>query len=173
VETRSRSSCASPRRSRGAGRARADDPAGSLRYDQLRPRPLAAGRLESLRTVLSYRALYVRRGAAAPLLSPGLGGGRLLVYYPDAELSDGAAELETRGFFDVFNTPPWDSWVALFRDEGAADVSYREYLLAWVPPAFVALAGRGIDVNPEGCIAWLADTDTPVARELRTRDLLR
>lgn len=78
-------------------------------------------------------------------------GGRLLLYFPDAELSDGAAETETGGFFDVENVPPWDTWIALFRDEDA-DVSFAECLIGWVPQEFVALAGRGIRVNPEECI---------------------
>jgi hypothetical protein len=25
------------------------------------------------------------------------------------------------------------------------------YLVAWVPPDFIALASGGVDVNPEGC----------------------
>jgi hypothetical protein len=44
--------------------------------------------------------------------TPGLGAatdlhqGRLLAYFPRAQLSCGAAEFETDGFFDVDNTPP-------------------------------------------------------------------
>jgi hypothetical protein len=38
-------------------------------------------------------------------------GGRLMVYFPDAALADGAAEVQSRGFFDVHNTPPWDTWI--------------------------------------------------------------
>ena len=31
--------------------------------------------------------------------------GHLAVFYPDAQLADGAAEAETGGFFDIHNTP--------------------------------------------------------------------
>jgi hypothetical protein len=94
-------------------------------------------------------------------------GGRLLVYFPDADLADGAAEAESRGFFDVHNAPPWDTWIALADDRlRVADVSYQQYVLAWVPPDLVACAAAGIDVNPEECIAWLEKADVGARDEL-------
>ena len=77
-----------------------------------------------------------------------LRGGRLLVYFPDAELADGAAEAESRGFFDAFNAPPWDCWVALLRDDRGEDSSYSVYVLSWVPRVLLDLASAGIRVNP-------------------------
>jgi hypothetical protein len=70
--------------------------------------------------------------------------GRLLSYWPDENLACGAAEVQSLGFFDADNTPPWDLWVA-FSDR---------MLLSWVPGELVEIAQRGIDINPEGCIAW-------------------
>jgi hypothetical protein len=70
--------------------------------------------------------------------------GRLLLYWPDENLADGAAEYSSNGFFDVNNVPPWDIWV---------DFSERT-LVSWVPPAFIEAAQMGIDVNPENCIRW-------------------
>ncbi|HVG45588.1 MAG TPA: hypothetical protein VM890_12695, partial [Longimicrobium sp.] len=67
----------------------------------------------------------------------GLAGGRLLVYVPDADLTDGAAELESGGFFDVFNTPPWDTWVAFATDLAAPNDWNANYLIAYVPPVFL------------------------------------
>ena len=61
-----------------------------------------------------------------------LKGGRLLVYFPDADLADGAAEASIGGFFDVNNTPLWDTWVAMFRD-AEGDESFADYVVAWVP----------------------------------------
>ena len=101
-----------------------------------------------------------------------LRGGRLLVYFPDAELADGAAEVESSGFFDVFNTPPWDTWVALRRDERGEDRGYSVYLVSWVPSVFLDLASAGIGVNPEECILWLHDADVPLSAELRERGLI-
>ena len=73
--------------------------------------------------------------------------GRFVAYPPEDNLSDGAAEVQPLGFFDVDNVPPWDTWIAL------AD----RYVLAWVPPLLFGFARRGIEVNPEGCIKWADD----------------
>lgn len=150
-----------------APRADVANPLECLRYDQLRPRLLEVDRGASVRGVVSHRETYVDRSLAPVTSVDGLAGGRLLAYYPDAELSDGAAEFETRGYFDVNNTPPWDTWVALFGDPSVTIDSYRVFLIAWVPPAFLDLVVRGIEVNPESCIAWLADVQFPVARQLQ------
>jgi hypothetical protein len=92
-----------------------------------------------------------------------LGGGRLLVYYPDEELADGAAEEASGGFFDVENVPAWDTWVGLYQDERGED-----YLVSWVPPSFREIVGEGIRVNPEECIHWISETDVPLLAYLRS-----
>jgi hypothetical protein len=96
-----------------------------------------------------------------------LAGGRLLVYFPDEQLADGAAEAETRGFFDADNVPPWDTWVGLYADERE-----EEHLVSWVPATFIESVARGIWVNPEECIRWLDESDVPVTRALRLHGLL-
>ncbi len=73
-----------------------------------------------------------------------LKGGRLLLYSPSENLSDGAAEVTTMGFFDADNVPPWDIWVHYS----------QAALISWVPPQLLSLTQDGIDVNPEGCIRW-------------------
>jgi hypothetical protein len=86
-----------------------------------------------------------------------LEGGRLLVYFPDLDLADGAAEVESGGYFDVNNAPPWDTWIAMVLDAG--DNAKSPYLVSWVPQEFLGAAQRGIDVNPEQCILWIEDAD--------------
>lgn len=87
-----------------------------------------------------------------------------MVYFPDQSLSDGGAETESQGFFDVYNTSPWDIWVAFVSELGNKDISHSEYLIAWVPPAFVELAGAGIRANPDECILWLDESEVSLAR---------
>jgi hypothetical protein len=84
--------------------------------------------------------------------------GKLLVYFPDADLADGAAEAETNGFLDVHNAPPWGTWVGYFED-GNDDQSYSSYLIAWIPSSLAHLVDGGIEVNPEACITWLDETN--------------
>ena len=79
--------------------------------------------------------------------------GRLMIYEPDINLAHGLEESETRGYVDIDNIPPWDTWVDYIYEANA------NYLLAWVPGLFVALVTEGITVSPEKCIRWLDDTD--------------
>ncbi len=74
----------------------------------------------------------------------------MAVYFPDEQLADGAAEAESRGFFDVRDTPAWDTWIGLYVDRQRGD-----YLVSWVPNPLIPLVGLGISVNPMDCIAWL------------------
>ena len=74
--------------------------------------------------------------------------GRLLLYSPEDNLSDGAAEYVSFGFFDVDNVPPWDTWVTMF----------GKHLVSWVPPQLIRSVQEGLDVNPEQCIMWADDS---------------
>jgi hypothetical protein len=104
-----------------------------------------------------------------------LGGGRLLVYFPEDNLQDGAAEVSSRGFFEEWNLPPWDLWVAFFCEGPPPRRRFpgrTRYLVAWVPLELEPLATRGIMANPEACIIWIDDFDGPVRRMLRESGIL-
>jgi hypothetical protein len=47
-----------------------------------------------------------------------------------------------------------------------------DFLVAWVPPAFIELANGGIEVNPEECIVWLDTLDNPFTRALKRLNLI-
>jgi len=113
-----------------------------------------------------------------------LADGRLLVYEPDMNLCDGAAELSSNGFFDVDNVPPWDTWVGCIygtreqpatqgQREGETNRPWRAptshlYLLSWVPPPFLTLVAEGIWANPEECIRWAVDVEHDFIRQLQS-----
>jgi hypothetical protein len=139
-----------------ATRARSSEPASSLRTLDLRPRVLEASYPHAVSSVCLYResALAAERRAGRVHEVDATADGRLLVYFPDADLCDGAAEAESRGFFDVHNCPPWDTWIA-FCEVPEEDRSFRNVVVAWVPAILVADAERGVYVNPEQCIQWL------------------
>jgi len=124
-----------------------------LRSPFLRPDPFVypqspAEQARIVETVAEKRADQLRVGHRYPLaLLDNLAGGRLLQYAPDENLCDGAAEYSSKGFFDVTNVPPWDTWICFV----------EPYLVSWVPPRLLDLASTGIDVNPEGCILWAPD----------------
>lgn len=88
-----------------------------------------------------------------------LRGGRLLLYAPQDNLACGAAEYSSKGFFDVDNAPPWDTWMLM----------RGKYLVSWVPPQLIRLVQEGLDVNPEQCILWADDPSVskePIATTL-------
>jgi len=70
--------------------------------------------------------------------------GRLLVCWPAENVSDGASEVASLGFFDPNDIPPWDTWI-----------HYAEgKLTCWVPESQITLAQNGIDANMVQCIEW-------------------
>jgi hypothetical protein len=137
------------------------------------------------------RAQLLRRDGQYPdVNSDALVRGRLVLYYPDVSLADGAAWQESQGYFDIDNVPPWDSWVCFIYDElrqrslddrlrpearhGPLDheASYASYLVSWVPPEYVARVDLALYVNPEQCIGWVDDVDTAFTRQLREVGML-
>ena len=107
-----------------------------------------------------------------------LQGGRLLAYFPDDNATDGVADVESEGYFDV-NIPPFDTWVWFVHDrqdieysDGSVHEMEANHLVAWVPPDFIELVNRGIEANPEKCIVWLDTLDTAFVRELRRLKLI-
>ena len=70
--------------------------------------------------------------------------GRLLIYAPCENVSDGASKYASKGFCDEYDAPPWDSWLHY------ADCE----LISWVPAVLIPLAQDAIDANPVACIRW-------------------
>jgi len=141
-------------------------PATCLRSPDTRPRLFTTSHLDTAAEALRHR--YPTPLPVTPMGD--LQGGRLLVYFPDLDLCDGAAEVESRGFFDVNNAPPWDTWVAFVH---YPDDSERSFLVAWAPPAFVQLANAGIQVNPEECVKWLDDSDVDLKKQISGYPIVR
>lgn len=147
-------------------RSKLSSPASSLRTMELRPSLLEKNRVSAVEFVVNTRELHGLPEIREATIPDRLAGGQLLVYFPDDDLACGAAEYETDGFFDVNNVPPWDTWVTYI--ENAYNGEYdTEYLVAWIPREFVELANRGVYVNPEQCIQWLAHTRLELAAVLR------
>jgi hypothetical protein len=158
------------------------------RGEDLWERPVAE-RQGLVAQVAAARAEALRRQGGYPS-EPAfdLGQGRLVLFAPDETLSDGAADFGTHGFFDVENIPAWDTWLWYAEDaertaayhrwlaEGRPRTSgppgFASYLVSWVPSHLIGLVDYGLQVNPEGCLAWANDVDTALTRELRDWGLL-
>jgi hypothetical protein len=70
--------------------------------------------------------------------------GKVLLYIPCENVSDGASKYASDGFFDAYDCPPWDTWLYY------SDCT----LMSWVPETLLPLAQAGIDANPVECIKW-------------------
>lgn len=79
-----------------------------------------------------------------PDLAAAQSKGRLLLYWPMENVEDGAASAGSRGFFDIEDSPPWDTWFLYARGS----------IFCWVPESLVQNAQAGIDANPVDCIHW-------------------
>lgn len=103
--------------------------------------------------------------------------GRLLAFSPDNTLSDGAANFNTDGFFDDDNIPPWDTWIWYATNDPVNNFEgWRgcdSYLLSWVPDSLIEVVVSGIWVNPEECIRWADDLDTPFIQQLKEAGFIR
>ncbi len=153
-----------------------NDPANSLRTAELRPPSFlqldtVARREAMMDTLVEKRFKLLRfNGKYRILPAKGLAGGRLVVYDPDQNRFDSMALVESFGYFDWDNLPPWDTWIAYVRDEERErqGLSHASYLVAWVPPDLIERADAGIRANPERCLLWASDLDTERARQLES-----
>jgi len=74
--------------------------------------------------------------------------GRLLIYEPWENVSDGASQVASLGFFDPNDAPPWETWIHY--GDGR--------LVCWVPKLLIKLAQDGIDANCVQCIRWAGES---------------
>ena len=125
-------------------------------HDYLRTKSLTPVSIDLLDTdraavveQLSERRAQLLRdlNAYAQVSSCELANGKPLRYEPDFNVSDGASQDSTYGYFDRNDAPPWDTWIC-FTDRS---------LISWVPPSLVDLVRLGIDVNPFDCVGWVDD----------------
>ena len=101
------------------------------------------------------RAANLRaRGVHPSAVTGVLAGGRVMVYFPDEQLADGAAAEASGGYFDLDNVPPWDTWIWIEDSPPHAQAGFKWWIATWVPPALVGHAERGRSVNPEQCLQW-------------------
>ena len=119
----------------------------------------AVQRVIDLRFELRFTNLAPDRAAD---FSADLCGGRLLAFYPQVTIFDGFAAIESDGFFDPANVPPWDTWIYFIDD----------FLISFVPQRFLTNAECGLITNAEECIVWLRDVDHPFVQELKNHQLV-
>lgn len=123
------------------------------------------GRAPCIQVIFEERRklLHLQNTPILPIGSD-LGDGRLLAFFPDWSLFDGAADAESHGFIDHMNFPAWDTWVYYGSENHSFQNSFEKhsvinYLISWVPPQLVKAVDDAIRVNPEESIMWLTDVN--------------
>lgn len=90
-----------------------------------------------------------KRMVSDELLYRDLYRGKILVIKYGENISDGAAEPETDGFFDEWDLPPIDTW--FYNDYS---VARGGILFAWIPEKFIELADKAIEVQFLNILNW-------------------
>ena len=90
----------------------------------------------------------------------GLANGRLVLLYMSDTLCDGIGPIESKGFIDECNFPPWDTWIYYGREPQRPHRKYceirdTEYLISWVPPQAIPLVNETILTLAEQCLQWV------------------
>lgn len=151
------------------------EPRDSLRSDELKPEFVcnenlylydSAKRIKDIRQLLEKRSKLLGKEIASVATEADLKGGKLIVYFPDENVFDGASEVASMEFFDGEDEPAWDTWVGLFRDYK------REYIVSYIPPQFLSLVNDGIEVNCVDCIQWIDNSTTKLAIKLRQKGII-
>lgn len=71
--------------------------------------------------------------------------GRLLLADFEITNHNEATEIESNGFFDWADNPPWDLWLGV----------YQNQLLSWIPPQFVETVERSMLVECMDMFRWM------------------
>lgn len=80
--------------------------------------------------------------------------GRLLAVYLDESQVDGVAEKVTGGFFDLYDVPPWDTWISILYDVLSSDPNRRTLLLVWIPYAMTERVQMAMNSIVSDYMTW-------------------
>jgi hypothetical protein len=90
-----------------------NDPKNSLRSIEPRDHDFyLAARDSRVLSIKMQRIEYFQKSGITNLQpTKDLQGGRLLIFEPDMTVFDGASENASQGYFDIYDVPPFDTWV--------------------------------------------------------------
>ena len=77
--------------------------------------------------------------------------GKILVFYPELSLNDGLMSIESEGFIDEDDCPPWATW--FYYSPEIDDDGSRLY--CWIPQAFIHIVDSAMESDQYSCLRWL------------------
>jgi hypothetical protein len=94
--------------------------------------------------------------------------GKIIVYFPDINLFDGASEIESEGYFNFIDCPPSSTW--LYYHEGGE--ALLRHIIAWIPSDYLEKATIGVLVVCCGAIEFLDELDN-LTYKTELQDILK
>jgi hypothetical protein len=76
--------------------------------------------------------------------------GKIIAHETGVTTCDGLAEAESRGYVDIYDLPPADTWIYITPSTNTS----RAILYCWVPVWFEEEMRSAMMVNPQGCYEW-------------------
>jgi hypothetical protein len=114
----------------------------------------------------SLRGALVHARNPYPLTETSLAKeGKLLLSAPHMGFLDGNTSAVTGGYIDIYDAPPWDTWLDVVDEVDIPDY-YDTFLVAWVPMIMVSLVEVGIRTSPGRFLAWASDVNSKYTRQL-------
>ena len=132
----------------------------NYRSPSLQPSFLGSDRFATIESVARRRSTLLKRNAAKSENSSF--GGRLVSIFIDESHTDGVADKATNGFFDLYDIPPWDTWIAMGHSHRTNDATKETFLLAWVPSEFISRVDDAIGASVSSSIVWTDTTPTDI-----------
>ncbi len=159
-----------------SSRINPEEPATCLRSFDLRPPgSWLLSRLDLsweyiVNAVAQERGQWLHNFGELPI---GLQSGRLLMATSITDgTEDGATEVETQGFFDIEDLPPWDTWLCYLPGDPSNPRYRHGCLVSWVPCEFIEVVEAGMEADCMDCLRWADNEDTTFTRQLREAKIL-
>lgn len=122
--------------------------------------------------VASERVKLLREYGGYPKdVAPGLAAGRLLLHDPNGTDWSGGSFVASGGLLDVYDSPPWDTWITLIREEYPGP-EWNVFVVAWIPPTLIDVVEEGIRCCAMPCTDWAENVDTAFTRTLCAAGIL-
>lgn len=122
---------------------------------------------EFIASVIANRADLVLASSRVTSLEPSdVASGRLLRHNLGETTCTAVPKILTDGFFDSYDIPAWDTWIAFVHDIEFGSNSSVDYLVSWIPPQLVEQVDEAVRTSFEENLLWLDKTNTQFTQSL-------
>ena len=77
--------------------------------------------------------------------------GQVLLWAPEWDEFDGNLELQSQGFFDVNDSPPWDMWIGWITHPHDPSEWFG---VSWIPDRYIELIDKARELETAEVVKW-------------------